>query len=65
MTNSSEHGRFALAVHGGAGTLQRDAMSAETEALYRAGLARALVAGRDILAAGERARRGYRGGVRT
>jgi beta-aspartyl-peptidase (threonine type) len=43
---------FALAVHGGAGTLHRGAMTLEREALYRAGLARALVAGRDILAQG-------------
>jgi beta-aspartyl-peptidase (threonine type) len=43
---------FALAVHGGAGTLRRGEMTEEREALYRAGLARALVAGRDILARG-------------
>ena len=43
---------FALAVHGGAGTLRRDAMSALWAADYRAGLARALRAGRDVLAAG-------------
>ena len=43
---------FALAVHGGAGTLRRGDMDAAREALYRAGLARALSAGRDILAAG-------------
>jgi L-asparaginase / beta-aspartyl-peptidase len=45
-------GGFALAVHGGAGTLRRDEMAAPREALYRGGLAAALVAGRDILAAG-------------
>ena len=43
---------FALAVHGGAGTLRRDAMSPERAARYHEGLRRALVAGRDILAAG-------------
>ena len=43
---------FALAVHGGAGTLRRGEMTEEREALYRAGLAGALTAGRDILAAG-------------
>lgn len=43
---------FALAVHGGAGTLQRDAMSAGRAVPYHEGLRRALVAGRDILAAG-------------
>jgi len=46
-----DHG-FALALHGGAGTLRRGDMTAEREALYRAGLTRALEAGRDILAAG-------------
>ena len=40
---------YILAIHGGAGTLQRGDMSAERETLYRAGLARALVAGRDVL----------------
>jgi L-asparaginase / beta-aspartyl-peptidase len=43
---------YALAIHGGAGTLKRGEMSAEREALYRAGLARALAAGRDVLALG-------------
>ena len=43
---------YALAIHGGAGTLKRGDMNPEREALYRAGLARALVAGRDVLAAG-------------
>jgi L-asparaginase / beta-aspartyl-peptidase len=43
---------FALALHGGAGTLRRGEMTAEREALYRAGLARALAAGRDVLTAG-------------
>ena len=43
---------FALAIHGGAGTLRRGAMTAERAALYHEGLRRALVVGRDILAAG-------------
>ena len=43
---------FALAIHGGAGTLQRGAMTAEREALYHAGLHRALAAGRVVLAGG-------------
>src|SRR5260370_34263872 len=47
MTNG-----FTLAIHGGAGTLRRDAMSAARGALYHAGLGRALEAGRAILAAG-------------
>lgn len=45
-------GGYALALHGGAGTLNRGDMSTEREALYRAGLARALAAGRDVLAGG-------------
>src|SRR5216684_1467986 len=47
MTNG-----FTLAIHRGAGTLRRDAMSAKRGALYHAGLRRALDAGRTILAAG-------------
>src|SRR2546425_5809191 len=42
---------YALAIHGGAGTLRRDAMSAARRTRYHAGLRRALKAGRDILAA--------------
>jgi beta-aspartyl-peptidase (threonine type) len=41
---------FALAVHGGAGTLRPGAMSGARAALYHAGLSRALAAGRGILA---------------
>jgi beta-aspartyl-peptidase (threonine type) len=43
---------FALAVHGGAATLRRGDMTAAREALYHAGLVHALVAGREVLAAG-------------
>src|SRR5947207_8011557 len=43
---------FALAVHGGAGTLRRGEMSEEQAALYHAGLRHALTAGRDVLADG-------------
>jgi L-asparaginase / beta-aspartyl-peptidase len=43
---------YALAVHGGAGTLMRGDMSAGRAAVYRAGLTRALAAGRDVLAHG-------------
>src|SRR5437763_11833328 len=42
---------YALAIHGGAGTLRREAMSAGRRTRYHAGLDRALKAGRDILAA--------------
>ena len=44
MTNG-----FVLAIHGGAGAFGGDQMSAARGALHHAGLARALVAGRDIL----------------
>ena len=43
---------YALAVHGGAGTIRRGAMSAGLEAEYHAALRRALDAGRALLAAG-------------
>jgi L-asparaginase / beta-aspartyl-peptidase len=57
MHSTSDRGGhgFALALHGGAGTLNRDDMNPERETLYRAGLARALAAGRAILATGGRA----------
>ncbi|HYM72770.1 MAG TPA: isoaspartyl peptidase/L-asparaginase, partial [Stellaceae bacterium] len=51
-SGTDHHQRFALAVHGGAGTLRRGDMTAEREARYRAGVAAALVAGRAILADG-------------
>src|SRR5580704_12231488 len=43
---------FALAVHGGAGTIPRDETSRSRTASYHDGLRRALTAGSDILAAG-------------
>jgi beta-aspartyl-peptidase (threonine type) len=43
---------FALAVHGGAGTIPRDEASLSRAASYHDGLRRALAAGYDILAAG-------------
>jgi beta-aspartyl-peptidase (threonine type) len=46
---------FALAVHGGAGTIPRDEASLSRMASYHDGLRRALTAGRDILAAGSSA----------
>jgi beta-aspartyl-peptidase (threonine type) len=45
-------GPFAIAVHGGAGTITRASMTPETEAEVRARLQEALDAGRDILAKG-------------
>lgn len=44
--------KFAIALHGGAGTILRENMSAEREAEYRAKLMEALSAGHDILASG-------------
>ena len=44
--------RFALAVHGGAGTISRDAQAAFRAASYHDGLRRALTAGREVLAGG-------------
>lgn len=43
---------FALAIHGGAGTITRAALSPQREQEYRAALAAALLAGQRILAAG-------------
>ncbi len=40
---------YALAIHGGAGTIDRDKMSPDMEVAYREGLATALKAGEDIL----------------
>jgi beta-aspartyl-peptidase (threonine type) len=50
-TSSSDTG-FALAIHGGAGTIRRSKMTPEREAAYHAGLRRSLEAGRAILADG-------------
>jgi beta-aspartyl-peptidase (threonine type) len=54
MTGSTRNASpgFALAVHGGAGTLRHDAMSEARAVPYHAGLRRALAAGHTILAAG-------------
>lgn len=40
---------FSLAIHGGAGTIRRDALTPEAEAAYHAGLATALAAGEALL----------------
>ncbi|MCA1774790.1 MAG: isoaspartyl peptidase/L-asparaginase, partial [Loktanella sp.] len=40
---------YALAVHGGAGTILRSKLTPDLEAAYHAGLARALEAGQAIL----------------
>src|SRR5690349_1956074 len=53
MTGSTTSGsEFALAIHGGAGTILRSKMTPEREAAYHAGLRRSLDAGRAILADG-------------
>src|SRR6516225_8534273 len=44
--------QYALAIHGGAGTLQRGVMSAEQEAAHRAALEEALEAGHQVLKGG-------------
>jgi beta-aspartyl-peptidase (threonine type) len=44
--------KFALALHGGAGTITRQNMTAEAEKLYRTELEKALNTGYEILAAG-------------
>ncbi|MDE2576597.1 MAG: isoaspartyl peptidase/L-asparaginase, partial [Rhodospirillales bacterium] len=43
---------YSLAIHGGAGTMRREAMSAEAEAGHHAGLRAALLAGQRVLAGG-------------
>lgn len=53
MTSSTISGNdFALAVHGGAGTILRSKMTPEREAAYHTGLRRALDSGRVVLADG-------------
>ncbi|HJU19900.1 MAG TPA: isoaspartyl peptidase/L-asparaginase [Stellaceae bacterium] len=52
---SIEPAAFALAVHGGAGTIRRERTSKAARAAYHAGLCRALLAGGAVLAGGGRA----------
>jgi beta-aspartyl-peptidase (threonine type) len=51
-SNPMNQKRFALAVHGGAGTIERDKMTADKDQEYRSGLERALRAGYDVLNSG-------------
>ncbi|WP_339745491.1 isoaspartyl peptidase/L-asparaginase [uncultured Maricaulis sp.] len=44
--------RWALVVHGGAGVIERGAMTPETDAAYRAAMTRALEIGADVLESG-------------
>src|SRR5437867_8263814 len=48
----SKRKEFALAIHGGAGTVERSKVTPEREGEYRAGLERALGAGYEILKGG-------------
>ncbi|MBJ6125042.1 isoaspartyl peptidase/L-asparaginase family protein [Microvirga splendida] len=52
MTSTTPGNDFALAIHGGAGTILRSKMTPEREAAYHAGLRRALEAGRIVLTDG-------------
>lgn len=51
-STTSANADFALAIHGGAGTIRRSTMTPEREAAYHAGLRRSLEAGRAILSDG-------------
>jgi L-asparaginase / beta-aspartyl-peptidase len=44
--------KHAIAIHGGAGTILRNLMTPEKEALYKLGLQNALLVGNNILSAG-------------
>ena len=48
-TSSAASGRYAIAIHGGAGAVPRATLSVEREQLYRAGLAAALDEGFSVL----------------
>ncbi len=52
MKQEARHARIALAVHGGAGTINRSEMTPQREREYRAGIEHALRAGREILERG-------------
>ena len=49
---ADDHGKWSLAIHGGAGTIARADMTPEQDAAYRASLQRALDAGAKVLAEG-------------
>ncbi len=49
---SPQPGRWSIAIHGGAGTITREAMTPEKEAEYRAALDRGLAAGTAVLKSG-------------
>jgi beta-aspartyl-peptidase (threonine type) len=51
LTATAQDNPFAIAIHGGAGTITRASLTPEREAAYRAVLVEALEAGRKVLAA--------------
>jgi beta-aspartyl-peptidase (threonine type) len=51
-SNPMNQKKLALVVHGGAGTIERDKMTADKEREYRSGLEKALRAGYDVLNTG-------------
>src|SRR5215472_6521904 len=52
QTDSMTKGKFALVIHGGAGTIERGKMTAEKEQEYRSGLENSLKAGSSVLQGG-------------
>jgi L-asparaginase / beta-aspartyl-peptidase len=52
LTISGKRGKYALVIHGGAGTMSRDKFTPEIEARYKHMLSAALRAGHDILSNG-------------
>ena len=52
QTAQPEAPRWSFAIHGGAGVIERDSLSPEQDAAYRAALTRALEAGQAILSRG-------------
>lgn len=54
-SSTNDDAGLALAIHGGAGTIRRAAMSAERERAYRDGLREALLRGWEVLTGGGRA----------
>jgi beta-aspartyl-peptidase (threonine type) len=52
QTAEPEAPRWSFAIHGGAGVIERDSLSPEQDAAYRAALTRALEAGQAILSRG-------------
>ena len=52
MTDATSYPVWSIALHGGAGSMTRDAMTTAAVAAHEAGLAAALEAGRAVLAGG-------------